>query len=84
MRRLADGREHAEADFGAAGDPLEVFALSPSKTAVGCGGLGTHSSLRSISRTRPQRTARCDEDRSHSESHIVELDDGSRWQIFPG
>jgi hypothetical protein len=22
--------------------------------------------------------------RSHSESHIVELDDGSRWQIFPG
>ncbi|TYL96667.1 hypothetical protein FXB40_11570 [Bradyrhizobium rifense] len=21
---------------------------------------------------------------SHSESHIVELDDGSRWQIFPG
>ena len=22
--------------------------------------------------------------RSHSESHIVEPDDGSRWQIFPG
>jgi hypothetical protein len=22
--------------------------------------------------------------RSHCESHIVELDDGSRWQIFPG
>ena len=22
--------------------------------------------------------------RSHSESHIIELDDGSRWQIFPG
>lgn len=22
--------------------------------------------------------------RSHSESHIVELDDGSRWQIFLG
>jgi hypothetical protein len=22
--------------------------------------------------------------RSHSESHIVELDDGSIWQIFPG
>jgi hypothetical protein len=22
--------------------------------------------------------------RSHSQSHIVELDDGSRWQIFPG
>jgi hypothetical protein len=22
--------------------------------------------------------------RSHSESHIVELDDGWRWQIFPG
>ena len=22
--------------------------------------------------------------RFHSESHIVELDDGSRWQIFPG
>jgi hypothetical protein len=22
--------------------------------------------------------------RSHSESYIVELDDGSRWQIFPG
>lgn len=21
---------------------------------------------------------------SHSESHIVELDDGSRWHIFPG
>ncbi|WMT79704.1 hypothetical protein [Bradyrhizobium sp. Ash2021] len=21
--------------------------------------------------------------RSHSESHLVELDDGSRWQIFP-
>ena len=21
--------------------------------------------------------------RSHSESHIVELEDGSRWQIFP-
>jgi hypothetical protein len=21
---------------------------------------------------------------SHSESHIVELDDGSKWQIFPG
>lgn len=21
---------------------------------------------------------------AHSESHIVELDDGSRWQIFPG
>jgi hypothetical protein len=22
--------------------------------------------------------------RSHSESHLVELDDGSRWQVFPG
>jgi hypothetical protein len=22
--------------------------------------------------------------RKHSESHIVELDDGSTWQIFPG
>jgi hypothetical protein len=22
--------------------------------------------------------------RSHSESHLVELDYGSRWQIFPG
>jgi hypothetical protein len=22
--------------------------------------------------------------RSHPESHLVELDDGSRWQIFPG
>ncbi|WP_245283976.1 hypothetical protein [Bradyrhizobium sp. Cp5.3] len=22
--------------------------------------------------------------RTHSESHVVELDDGSRWQIFPG
>jgi hypothetical protein len=22
--------------------------------------------------------------RSHSESHVVELDDGSRWRIFPG
>lgn len=22
--------------------------------------------------------------RSHSESHIVQLDDGSRWRIFPG
>lgn len=22
--------------------------------------------------------------RFHSESHIVELEDGSRWQIFPG
>jgi hypothetical protein len=22
--------------------------------------------------------------RSHSESHIVELDDGSKWQIYPG
>jgi hypothetical protein len=22
--------------------------------------------------------------RSHSESHIVELDDGTRWQVFPG
>ena len=22
--------------------------------------------------------------RSHSESHIVELDDGSRWQVFAG
>jgi hypothetical protein len=22
--------------------------------------------------------------RSHSESHIVELDDGSRWRVFPG
>jgi hypothetical protein len=22
--------------------------------------------------------------RTHSESHIVELDDGSRWLIFPG
>ncbi|MEY9178787.1 hypothetical protein ABIG06_000493 [Bradyrhizobium sp. USDA 326] len=22
--------------------------------------------------------------RSHSESHILELEDGSRWQIFPG
>ncbi|MBV9563783.1 MAG: hypothetical protein JOY90_25560 [Bradyrhizobium sp.] len=22
--------------------------------------------------------------RSHSESHIVELHDGSRWRIFPG
>jgi hypothetical protein len=21
---------------------------------------------------------------SHSESHVVELEDGSRWQIFPG
>jgi hypothetical protein len=22
--------------------------------------------------------------RSHSESHLVQLDDGSEWQIFPG
>jgi hypothetical protein len=22
--------------------------------------------------------------RSHAESHIVELEDGSRWRIFPG
>ncbi|UQR60250.1 hypothetical protein LRP30_24860 [Bradyrhizobium sp. C-145] len=22
--------------------------------------------------------------RAHSDSHIVELEDGSRWQIFPG
>jgi hypothetical protein len=22
--------------------------------------------------------------RSHSESHIVELEDGSQWRIFPG
>ena len=22
--------------------------------------------------------------RRHSESHIVELDDGSQWQVFPG
>jgi hypothetical protein len=22
--------------------------------------------------------------RKHSESHLVDLDDGSRWQIFPG
>ncbi|MGL3104894.1 hypothetical protein [Bradyrhizobium sp. BR 1432] len=22
--------------------------------------------------------------RAHTESHIVELDDGSRWQLFPG
>ena len=22
--------------------------------------------------------------KSHSESHVVELEDGSRWQIFPG
>ncbi len=22
--------------------------------------------------------------RAHSESHVVELDDGSQWQIFPG
>ena len=22
--------------------------------------------------------------RSHSESHVVALDDGSRWQIYPG
>ena len=22
--------------------------------------------------------------RKHSESHLIELDDGSRWQIFPG
>ncbi|WP_028165680.1 hypothetical protein [Bradyrhizobium elkanii] len=22
--------------------------------------------------------------RAHAESHIVELEDGSRWQIFPG
>jgi len=22
--------------------------------------------------------------RAHSESHLVELDDGSKWQVFPG
>ena len=22
--------------------------------------------------------------RSHSESHVVELEDGSRWNVFPG
>ena len=26
----------------------------------------------------------CMKIRSHSESHLVELDDGSEWQIFPG
>ena len=31
------------------------------------------------------RDARCAmKIRSHSESHIVELEDGSHWQIFPG
>lgn len=36
------------------------------------------------SEVAPKRIAAAMKIRAHSESHIVELDDGSRWQIFPG
>jgi hypothetical protein len=31
-----------------------------------------------------QETGRPMKIRAHSESHIVELDDGTKWQVFPG
>jgi integrase len=33
---------------------------------------------------RPQRCVSTMKIHSHTESHIVELEDGSRWQVYPG
>jgi hypothetical protein len=79
---MADGREHAE-DFGTAGDPAEVHAMPPSgerPAAPGQQRAATRASSASHGPNAPRDAMKI---RSHSESHIVELDDGSRWRIFP-
>jgi hypothetical protein len=49
----------------------------------GCRGGSTHNARHRLSAASMILAARRSRP-AHSESHIVELDDGSRWQIFPG
>jgi hypothetical protein len=80
---MADGREHAE-DFGTAGDSAEVHAMPPSGERPAAPGQQRAATCASSASHGPNAPRDAMKIRSHSESHIVELDDGSRWRIFPG
>jgi hypothetical protein len=54
------------------------------RRAAAWDGQAACSAFREIPRTPRIPTRDEMKIRSHSESHIVELDDGSRWQVFPG
>ena len=64
-------------------DTAQMCAVPPSGgRSVATGGKRRAPLRKSCILRRAQRDAM--KIRSHSESHIVELDDGSQWQIFPG
>lgn len=71
MRCLADGGQASQGEYTRSRNPAEMSALRPPGGAAG---------PRRENGGRDQAM----KIKSHSESHIVELDDGSRWQIFPG
>jgi hypothetical protein len=80
LRRLAHGR-FFEAEFTAR-NTVQMCAVPPSGgRSVATGKRRAPLRKSCILRAQPRDTMKI---RSHSESHLVELDDGSRWQIFPG
>jgi hypothetical protein len=81
--RLARGRVPAESEFGATRNTVQMCTVPPSRgRSVATGGERPAALRKSCAlRCVPRDSMKI---RSHSESHIVELDDGSRWQIFPG
>lgn len=82
LRRLAHGCEFFE-KFGTATNTVQMRAVPPSGgRSVAAGGKRRAPLRKSCILRRAQRDTM--KIRSHSESHLVELDDGSRWQIFPG
>lgn len=79
LRRVADGREPPKARVRSSGDPLQV----PKVPWPGSSPLAAWSSP--AARSAEGRGLRSDEDPlPFRKPHIVELEDSSRWQIFPG
>lgn len=73
----------AETDFIAARSAVQVCAVRPSRgRSIAPVGKQPEPGRKANALRRVSGDAM--KIRSHSESHIVELDDGSQWQIFPG
>src|ERR1700722_3449651 len=83
LRRLAHGRVHAETEFLAARITVQMCPVPPSRgwqvAAVRRRPAPHREYFACVGAPRDEMKIR-----THSENHIVELDDGSRWQIFPG
>src|ERR1700688_52068 len=80
LRRLAHGRMSAETECVAARNTVQVCSVPPPR---GRPVAAVRKRPAPHRKSCARRGASRDEMkiRSHSESHIVELDDGSRWQI---